>query len=259
VMVHANPDIYLFDEVMAVGDAAFQEKASETFSGLRERGHTVILVTHSMPSIEQLCDRAMRLEGGSVAAIGAPPEVTGRYLELNREHAQNRAGETLRGARHDHEPAVSPRLRAEVVKASVVSRAGGASRLEEGEPIALDAVVAVRRPIRSMHLWLELRDERDMRFFASSAATDDGWQHLDPGQRVRLRVTLENPLTPGNYTLSWAVLHTAPNGIPVAVSAFDTRAFRVAGKRIPRSGPVDLALEIGMESIGGKTAARTSR
>ena len=87
VMVQADPDVYLFDEVMSVGDAAFQQKASETFLDLKDRGKTVILVTHSMSAIEELCDRALLLERGEVAAIGATDD---DHRALSR--AQPRAG-----------------------------------------------------------------------------------------------------------------------------------------------------------------------
>jgi ABC-type polysaccharide/polyol phosphate transport system ATPase subunit len=252
VMVQANPDVYLFDEVMAVGDAAFQEKASATFSDLKERGKTVVLVTHSMPAIEQLCDRAMLLEAGSIASIGATEEVTARYLEINHKHAERRPAGTMRPPSGDAEPAVSPRLRAELVTAQVGVRGAPGPGLEAGEPISLDAVVAVQRRIVGVKLWLELRDEHGVRFFANSTAVGDGWRDLDPGQKVRLHATLENRLAPGSYTLSWAVLHTAPNGVPVAVAAFDTQGFRVAGKRLPRSGPVNLSAEVALEPAGAK-------
>ena len=87
VMVQADPDVYLFDEVMSVGDAAYQQKASETFLDLKDRGKTVILVTHSMTAIEELCDRAMLLERGEIAAVGTTDDITARYLEFNREQA----------------------------------------------------------------------------------------------------------------------------------------------------------------------------
>ena len=254
VMVQADPDVYLFDEVMSVGDAAYQQKASETFLDLKDRGKTVILVTHSMSAIEELCDRAMLLERGEVAAIGAPDDVTARYLELNREQAERRPGGKIRGDEGDGEVPVSPRLRARVASARVRGR-GEAGRVDPGEPISLEGVVVIERPIRGTRLWLELRDAHGTRLFADSATLDGSRRDLAPEQRLRVRATVENRLAPGSYTLSWAIMHTAPTGDPVAVSAIDTRGFRVAGKRVPRGGPVSFKYEVDVESAANEPAA----
>jgi len=247
VMVQADPDVYLFDEVMSVGDAAYQQKASETFLDLKDRGKTVILVTHSMTAIEELCDRAMLLERGEIAAVGTTDDITARYLELNREQAERRPDGRVRGAEGDTEVPVSPRLRARVASASVRGR-GEAGRVDPGEPISLEGVVVVERPIRGTRLWLELHDAQGTRVFAESAELDESMRDLAPGQRLRVRAAVENRLVPGSYTLSWAIMHTAPTGRPVAVSAIDTRGFRVAGKRVPRGGPVSLKYEVDVES-----------
>jgi ABC-type polysaccharide/polyol phosphate transport system ATPase subunit len=253
VMVQADPDVYLFDEVMAVGDAAFQQKASETFLDLRDRGKTVILVTHSMAAIEELCDRAMLLEQGEIAAIGATDDVTARYLELNREQAERRPGGAIRGREGNREVRVSPRLRASVASARVVG-SGEAGRVEPGEPISLEGVVVIERPIRGTRLWLELHDVHGTRLFADSASLDESKSDLAPGQRLRVSAAVENRLAPGSYTLSWAIMHTAPTGDPVAVSAIDTRGFRVAGKRSPRSGPVSFRYEVDVQSAADEPA-----
>ena len=247
VMVQADPDVYLFDEVMSVGDAAYQQKASETFLDLKDRGKTVILVTHSMTAIEELCDRAMLLERGEIAAVGTTDDITARYLELNREQAERRPDGRIRGAEGDTEVPVSPRLRARVASATVRGR-GEAGRVDPGEPISLEGVVVVERPIRGTRLWLELHDAQGTRVFAESAQLDESMRDLAPGQRLRVRAAVENRLVPGSYTLSWAIMHTAPTGRPVAVSAIDTRGFRVAGKRVPRGGPVSLKYEVDVES-----------
>jgi ABC-type polysaccharide/polyol phosphate transport system ATPase subunit len=253
VMVQANPDVYLFDEVMAVGDAAFQQKASETFLDLKERGKTVILVTHSMQAIEQLCDRAMLLERGEMAAIGATDEVTARYLELNREQAARRPGGTIRGREDDGKVPVSANLRARVASAQVGGR-GEIGRVDPGEPISLEGVVMIERPIRGTRLWLELHDANGSRLFADSAELDGSRRDLNPGQRLRIRATVENRLAPGSYTLSWAIMHTTPTGNPVAVSAIDTRGFRVSGDRAPRGGPVSFNYEVDVESAPDEPA-----
>ena len=71
-MVHSDPDVMLIDEVLAVGDAAFQQKCLDVFYRLRAEGKTIVLVTHAMGLVEQFCHRAMMLSDGDVKLIGDP-------------------------------------------------------------------------------------------------------------------------------------------------------------------------------------------
>src|SRR3954447_9023529 len=72
--IQADADVYLVDEVLAVGDARFQEKCFETFRQFKREGRTVVYVTHDLSTVERFCDRAMWLERGEVEAIGSPQE-----------------------------------------------------------------------------------------------------------------------------------------------------------------------------------------
>ena len=80
IAVHANADILLIDELLSVGDAAFQKKCGEVFLDFREREKTMVIVSHSMQMISALCTRALYLKEGRVAALGEPPGVIERYL-----------------------------------------------------------------------------------------------------------------------------------------------------------------------------------
>jgi ABC-type polysaccharide/polyol phosphate transport system ATPase subunit len=83
VMIQVDADILLIDEVLAVGDAAFQQKCFEEFERIKRSGTTVLLVTHDMGAVDRFCDRAMLLEHGRCVQIGDPEHVAMRYLQLN--------------------------------------------------------------------------------------------------------------------------------------------------------------------------------
>ncbi len=83
VMIQVDADILLIDEVLAVGDASFQQKCYDEFARLRREGRTVVLVTHDMVAAERFCDRALLLEQGRPVMMGDPHEVGLRYMELN--------------------------------------------------------------------------------------------------------------------------------------------------------------------------------
>jgi ABC-2 type transport system ATP-binding protein len=84
VAVHVDPDILLIDEVLAVGDEAFQAKCLGRIRGFQQEGRTIVLVTHALDTVRQVCDRAVMLDHGGLYAKGAPLDVVRelRYVLL---------------------------------------------------------------------------------------------------------------------------------------------------------------------------------
>jgi lipopolysaccharide transport system ATP-binding protein len=81
VAAHLEPDILVVDEVLAVGDASFQRKCLGKMGNAAQNGRTVLFVSHNMLAVEDLCDRAVWLEGGRVADEGRPKAVISNYLQ----------------------------------------------------------------------------------------------------------------------------------------------------------------------------------
>jgi lipopolysaccharide transport system ATP-binding protein len=81
VAVHLDPEILLIDEVLAVGDANFQQKCFEHLHRLRAEGCTILLVTHDKSSVARFCERVVWLDHGRVMADGASDQVIQSYLE----------------------------------------------------------------------------------------------------------------------------------------------------------------------------------
>ena len=74
-------DILLLDEVLAVGDEAFQEKCFATFDRFKEEGKTIVFVSHALELMERFCDRCLLLQSGTVQALGSPNDVADLYRE----------------------------------------------------------------------------------------------------------------------------------------------------------------------------------
>jgi ABC-type polysaccharide/polyol phosphate transport system ATPase subunit len=81
VAVHVKPDILMIDEVIAVGDEEFQRRCFEHLYQLKRDGVTIVLVSHSAPLMEQMCDRLVWLDHGKLMAEGDPPAVVRKYLD----------------------------------------------------------------------------------------------------------------------------------------------------------------------------------
>lgn len=82
IAIRAHGDILLLDEVLAVGDAAFQQKCNDYFKELKDEHQTVILVTHSMDSVRKFCNRAILIDDGKIALSDTPDKVADAYSKL---------------------------------------------------------------------------------------------------------------------------------------------------------------------------------
>jgi ABC-type polysaccharide/polyol phosphate transport system ATPase subunit len=80
--INVDPDILIVDEALAVGDEAFQRKCFARIEQIKERGGTILFVSHAAPTIVQLCSRAILLDGGEVLLEGAPKTIVGQYHRL---------------------------------------------------------------------------------------------------------------------------------------------------------------------------------
>lgn len=81
--IHVRPDILLMDEIISVGDIAFQQKCFETCLSLKKKGKSIILVTHSLEPVKQYCDRAILLNNGKIEVSGNPELVINEYQRLS--------------------------------------------------------------------------------------------------------------------------------------------------------------------------------
>ena len=85
VAINVDPDVLLVDEVLAVGDAAFQRKCEERFASFRSSGRTVVLVSHAMSSMRTLCDTIAWLDHGTVQSVGPSTAVVDDYVDDSHE------------------------------------------------------------------------------------------------------------------------------------------------------------------------------
>jgi ABC-type uncharacterized transport system ATPase subunit len=200
VMVQADADIMLIDEVLAVGDAAFAQKCADTFHEMRSAGKTIVLVTHDMLAVEEYCHRAILIDEGEISYAGDPDEVARRYLKLNfdrvaaarEERTEPREGEDAR-----------------VARAWLESKSGAqVTNLEQGEPIRFRAEVEALREVPEPSFGFQIKNADGVQVSGFGTHLSDGdrmAERLLAGQRARLAATIENPLNPGRYSIDFWV------------------------------------------------------
>lgn len=92
VAAHLEPEVLLIDEVLAVGDAGFQQRCLGRMSEIAEHGRTVLFVSHDMAAVSRLCDRVMLLDGGEVMSITDPQSAIDQYLRLVADWRRDPSG-----------------------------------------------------------------------------------------------------------------------------------------------------------------------
>jgi ABC-type polysaccharide/polyol phosphate transport system ATPase subunit len=261
LMIQSDAEILLIDEVLAVGDAAFQKKCNDVFSEIRESGRTVVLVTHDMNAVQTYCHRALLLEEGAVRFMGDPEEAARQYLVVNFEGSRL----TSKEARHfaalpqgagDGEADVElvPDLLVQVREARLEGPGGEpTSTLKPGERIRVRATVEARRELVNPRFRIHVTQATGHPLFAVRLPSGEEKDAIVPaGRPVELTASFDNPLLDGRYTVACWV--TAPRSQhEVAQQVTRLVDFSVEGGEIAEglmSVPGDLEVDLDADREG---------
>ena len=240
IMVEVDGDVMMIDEVLGVGDSAFQRKCRDVFQNYKRRGKTVILVSHQMTAIQELCDRALLLEGGRIERIGDPDECARRYSELAV------AGTP---AREEHLSDEEVHYPTRIADLWIGDLQGDPSPLvEPSEEIRVHAVIEADEDVEDACFRFEIRNENRARIFSPPSIDLSGGK-LNAGDRIHLEAAVENLLTPDAYILSCAV-NRRQGGTERAVSDAKSIDFGIPGDRYRGQGLLALDHTVRIEDLG---------
>jgi ABC-2 type transport system ATP-binding protein len=213
VMLEADADVLLIDEVLAVGDASFQQKCADAFHQMKVEGKTIVLVTHEMGAVESYCHRAMLISDGDIKHVGDPAEVSREYLKLNFAGESSSELETSHEA-EDGEAAVEAGEGAELLSLRVVDADGKELHtVEMGAQIHLRGEIELLRPVPGLHVGLVVANADDISMFELSVPVRSKDGYDIKGRRVAVSATIENPLAPGRHFIHCGI--QSPFGISV--------------------------------------------
>jgi ABC-type polysaccharide/polyol phosphate transport system ATPase subunit len=221
VMMEADADVLLIDEVLAVGDAAFQQKCSDAFREMKAQGKTIILVTHEMATVEAYCHRAMLISEGQIQSIGDPAEVGQDYLRLNFEgDGEETAEEVL------HEQSADVRI----VNIALQDEGGAEiSTIEYGKEIHLHLELEALRDLAGLDVGFMVSnaDRIDVLNFGIPVGERERAREVSAHQRVTVEARVENHLAAGRYFVHCGINRAFGGGI--ALYAQDALDFLVFG------------------------------
>ncbi len=220
VMIQSDADILLIDEVLAVGDASFQQKCADVFYEIRDSPRTVVFVTHDMGAVEQYCHRAMLLHDGAVRTIGPADEVARSYLRLNFEQAPGEGSADMGGM-------------ADITLVDVWLEDAGGERItnvEKGAELRFGAIFEAQRRVEGPSFGFAFTNADGVEVTGFGLGLSGGGSDLvEPGQRIRLGGEIENRLAPGRYvTKCW--VHRNHNYADLVLHSPQVLDFVVYGK-----------------------------
>jgi ABC-type polysaccharide/polyol phosphate transport system ATPase subunit len=198
VAAHIRADILLLDEVFAVGDEAFQRKCFGKIFEFKQRGGTIVFVSHDAAAVERLCDRAILLRRGEKVFDGATHEAIVRYHQLLA--AETSPDELAAGLRSWGD------LRARIADVALLDGDGDERRqFAAGEPLVVRLRVVADEPLAAPPLTLELRDEHGILLASTTQDTAElGWE--ERAGETTIRFALDRlPLADGRFHLRVAL------------------------------------------------------
>jgi ABC-type polysaccharide/polyol phosphate transport system ATPase subunit len=276
VAVNVDPDILVVDEALSVGDVAFQHRCMQRMRQMRQKGTTVLLVSHSVATIKNFCTDALLLHEGRTVTQGDTSSVVDQYnalwanAEARRraviEGIDTRLSYRMTSGKNDPEPlafkekagpngAQGPRLRHGTGEARVRhvellnSRGEPAYVVYPHEAVTIRVHLEYLEPVTQSSLGITIRNAEGLDIFQTSTADVDKalLGSRTAGERVTVDFACKLPLTEGNYSVNTAV--SSRTGIGLPLDWVDVAAvFELAPPqgREPIHGLVDLPTRIGV-------------
>ena len=236
VAIQVDAEVLLIDEVLAVGDAAFQQKCFDVFNRMREEGRTIIFVSHDMGAVTRFCHRAMLLERGGIVAIGDPREVADRYLEIAFGRAVGYEDPDVGSARMgDGSARVSDIWLGDV-------REERRAVAPQAEPLTVKALVDFKRPVRDPAVSLTLLNEQRQPVVVATTTQDhEQTGGFQAGEQAVFAFSMHNMLAPGRYHTVVTITHRG-EGLDVIDRFAGGLSFVVSGMA-QSGGMIELPVE----------------
>lgn len=200
IAVHVDPDVLIIDEVLGVGDAAFQSKCFDKMDEFKREGKTVVLVTHDLDSAVRLCARGAILEAGRIVAEGPTRAVADEYLSrVFGSEARPRKAKR-EGSRHGSGAA-------EILGVELKDERGDArTEFHPGQRARVLAKIAFKNASSNPIFHYSIRTLGGEEIFSGKASVPDSYPRgFSSGEIVEFAMTCQMNLSPGEYSLVTAV------------------------------------------------------
>lgn len=215
VSAHLDPDILILDEVLAVGDGAFQKKCLGRMDAVAKDGRTVLLVSHSLPMIVAYCNRAILLDKGQIEKDGHAHDVVEYYQESLTERS-NKTFEVLHAEQHK-----TGKARFAGIRLTPLDINGSPTEvLRVGGDLEVELEINAAEQIINTNVAIGIFELNGNRVIDANLAIKDDYLSLMPGQRALVRFTLRNLLLrPDTYRIGMGMSRKNVENIDINTDA----------------------------------------
>lgn len=203
VAAHLEPEILVVDEVLAVGDAAFQKKCLGKMSEVAQEGRTVLLVSHNMEAIQRLCEKTLLLDLGSVVQYGHTNQVVSQYLLSGR---QIESGIDLIDIHRPPNLGIYARIENLYI---YNSQNQITNTLAFGEPFSIEVTCRILKQVEGVSFLIGIETIYEQRIVTITSLEADELFSAESGNMIRGKLKVEKLLLkPGEYTLTCGLFAT---------------------------------------------------
>jgi ABC-type polysaccharide/polyol phosphate transport system ATPase subunit len=205
IAVNIDPDILIVDEALATGDMLFNAKSYARMREIAKSGATVLFVTHSLNQIYDLCDSAILLNGGRIAAMGEPREVGYRYEQMIHEEMAA-FNDSAKPELQMQGTAADSMIKARIVRGDIVDCNGrSVRRLHDGAEYFIRICVRAFEDIASLSVGYDIRTMTGSQIYGASTATLGSDQSVTAGEEKEFEFRIVAAFNAGSYVLNLGI------------------------------------------------------
>ena len=244
IAIHADPQCFLVDEALSVGDGYFQQKCIKKIRQYRDSGGALVFVSHDLNAVKMVCDRVIVLDQGQVVADCDPEQGVNIYNRLlARESQQDQSSLVNRVGSHSSQNYGSNY--AEFMSIDVAGETSETDVVSSGEKLNIKLHIKANANLPDITVGIMLRDRFGQDIFGTNTHLKGHSMSLEDGQEITVTYVVMAAIATGKYTIT-AALHSAENHLMDCFHWCDRIAtFEVVGSHgAPFSGVCDLPTEI---------------
>lgn len=208
IAIRAQGDILLLDEVLAVGDSAFQQKCLDFFAEQKMSKKTIVLVTHSMSTVEKFCDRAMLLESSQIKAIGKCSKITELYGDLFIDDQNKKQIKDTKQKTNENQNTTDKNA---VVAVNIIQHSHEVNAVKANKEFTISVAINPKVNLGEVNMGINIRNDQDKIVFSSDTRSRAGLLKLKKNKTTKVLYEIENYYTNGQYTID---IHLVDETIP---------------------------------------------
>lgn len=199
IAIRSDGDVLLLDEVLAVGDQAFQRKCYKYFAQLKRNKKTVVLVTHDMDAVSRFCSRAMLISNGEIVDIGDVSKITKKYNEINRTSEEKASGEKTKK--------IKTGVQIVSLNINLVDQEGKERKsFKPGDKLCFEAIIKSKETLSDIIFGLTIeRSTGDLVYWFTTEPPNPTIGDLINSEVIKLNLEVDNIFGQGDYSVNVSI------------------------------------------------------